>query len=636
VTYDVKETLPLGPTLLQRVGREDGVVSIDYDILECYLPAYSGCGMSISEFSLPILPHVIEVDRRAGEIRKEGLKISLPEQLFRLLVLLMDHPGEVVTREEIRNKLWSDSFVNFDDSINSAIKRLRQCLQDSADHPRFIETLPGHGYRFAVPADHINSVSNSLASSPDVMEPRVAVLPFESLSGDPADEHLVDSLTDALITALAKVSPLHVKPRSSVMIYKDARKALSATGRRLKVDAVVQGSVVHCGRSVRVSAQLLSVATEEHLWAESYDHEFHDLLTFQTDVAGAIAAQVTEKLLPAHRNALTSAHARRPAAYEAYLKAHYVFKNFTDEGLWKARHYWKKAVHEDPSYAKAYAGLAESYNMLGITGVLPAAEALAHSREAAKKALEIDDSLSEAHASLGFTHMLEWDWAGAGREFKRAIQLDPNLSTGNPCHYVEYLMAVGRTEEAIAEVERAQEIQPLSLFLGVVLGWVHYANHSFDRAIRQHQKVVAIEPNFAFGHWCLGMDYAQKRKYKLAIEECRTARLLGATRNVLSALGYAYAMAGDKDRAHQVLKELKGLLRATYAPPYAFATIHAGLGEKDEAFDWLGRAYQLHDPGLIWMKWDPQLDQLRSDSRFQDLLNSIGLQVSELSDIATA
>src|SRR6266404_6250880 len=257
-----------------------------------------GARMSISEISLQILPGGIELDRRAGEIRKEGLKISLPEQLFRLLVLLMDHTGEVVTREEIRNNLWSDSFVNFDDSINSAIKRLRQCLDDSAENPRFIETLPGYGH-----------------------------------------------------------------------------------------------------------------------------------------------------LLP-------SAHRRRPAAYEAYLKAHYVFKNFTDEGLWKARHYWKKAVHEDPDYAKAYAGLAESYNMLTITGALPVTDALAQSREAAKKALELDDSLSEAHASLGFTHMLEWDWASAGREFKRALQLDPNLITGNPCHYIEYLMAVGRSAEAITEVER--------------------------------------------------------------------------------------------------------------------------------------------------------------------------------------
>src|SRR5712691_877788 len=585
-----------------------------------------GVGMSTSEVSLQVLPGGIELDKRAGEIRKEGLKISLPEQLFRLLVLLMEHPGEVVTREEIRNSLWSDSFVNFDDSIDSAIKRLRHCLEDSAENPRFIETLRGHGYRFAVPVEHITSLPSVHGGGLDVVEPRVAVLPFENLSGDPADEHLVDGLTDALITALAKVSSLHVKPRSSVMVYKDARKTLSATGRRLKVDAVVQGAVVRCGSSVRVTAQLLSVATEEHLWAESYDHEFHNLLAFQTDVAGAIVEQVTDKLAPGYRHLLPSAHPRRPAAYEAYLKAHHVFKNFTDEGLWKARHYWKRAVHEDPDYAKAYAGLAESYNMLGITGLLPATDALARAREAAKKALELDESLSEAHTALAFTQMLEWDWAGAGNEFKRALQLDPNLTTGNPCHYVEYLMAIGRPETAIAELERAQEFQPLSLFLSVILGWVYYANRYYDRAVRQHQKVLAIDPHFGMAHWCLGMDYSQKRRYKAAIEECRKARLLGGPRNVLTSIGYAYAMMGDKDRAQQTLKELRRLLRTSYSPPYAFAAIYAGLGETNAAFDWLRRAYEAHDVGLIWLKWDPQFDNLRSDPRFRDILNGMGLQ----------
>jgi len=564
------------------------------------------------------------------------LKITLPEQMFRLLILLGEHPGEVVTREEIRNNLWSDSFVNFDDSINSAIKRLRQYLEDPAENSRFIETLPGHGYRFTPLMEPAASPAEVHPGAFDVAEPRVLVMPFQNLSGDPADEYLIDGLTDALITALAKVSSLRVKTRSTVMVYKDARNTVSALGRTMKVDVVVQGSVVRCGSSVRVTAQLLSVSTEEHLWAESYDHEFHDLIAFQTEVAGAIAAKVTDKLKPGYRHSAPSAHPRRPAAYEAYLKAHYVFKNFTDEGMWKARHYWKKAVHEDPDYAKAYAGLAESYNMLGVTGLLPVTDALEQSRQAAEKAIEIDDTLCEAHASLGCVLMLEWDWAGAAREFKRALQLDPNLTTCNPCHYVEYLLAIGQPEEAIAQVERTQETQPLSLFLGVVLGWVFYANQLYDRAIRAHQNVLVTDPNFAFAHWCLGMDYSQKRKFKLAIEECRKARLLGGTRNVLSGLGYAHAMAGDKDRARQILKDLKGLLRATYAPPYAFATIHAGLDEKDAAFDYLDRACEVHDAGLIWMKWDPQLDNLRSDSRFQHLLNRIGLHAPAQSNSATA
>jgi TolB-like protein/tetratricopeptide (TPR) repeat protein len=584
--------------------------------------------MQNSDVALHLLPNGIELDRRAGEIRKQGLKISLPGQLFQLLVLLMEHPGEVVTREEIRKILWADSYVKFDGSIYSAINRLRQILGDSADNPRLIETVPGYGYRFTARWNPIATLPAFQSTEIASVKPRLAVLPFENLSGNAAEEYLADGLTDALITTLAKTSSLNVKPRSSVMAYKDARSSLLATCRKLNVEAVVQGAVVRCGNRVRVTVQLICVATEEHLWAESYDHMFHDLIAFQANIAGAIAAQVMHKLDPGFRQVSTITRPRRPAAYDAYVKAHNVFKNFTDEGLWKARHYWKKAVQADPDYAKAYAGLAESCNMLGITGVIPVTEALKQSREAAKKALEIDDSLSEAHASLGCAYMLEWDWTSAGREFKRAIELDPNLATCNPCHYLEYLMAVGRAEEAVAEIERVQEIQPLSNFLGVVLGWIYYGNHSFDRAVRQHQRMLAVNPDFAFTHWCLGMDYSQKRKYRSAINECRKARLLGGTRIVLSALGYAYAMAGEKDRAHNILKELKGLLRGTYAPPYSFATIYAGLGEMDAAFDWLSRAILVHDAGLIWMKWDPQLDNLRSDSRFQKLLDGIGLQTT--------
>ena len=583
--------------------------------------------MSDSGVTFQVISGGFELDKRVGELRKQGLTISLPEQLSQLLALLMERPGQVITREEIRSSLWSDRFVNFDDSINTAIKRLRQSLDDSAINPRLIQTLSGHGYRFAVPTEPINPLPKAHPDASAAMEPRLAVLPFQNLSGNPAQEYLVAGLTDAVVTALAKVPTLHVKSRFGALADKGVDHAISLKGRKLKVDAMVHGTVLRSGTSVRVTVQLLNAATEEYLWAESYDYKFRDILTFHSDVSGAIAEQVIAKLVPGYRHRLpASVHPRRPAAYQAYLKGHYVFKNVTDEGLWKARHYWKKAVREDPDYAKAYAGLAESYNMLGTTGLVPATDALVQAREAAKKALELDESLSEAHTALAFTQMLEWDWAGAGNEFKRALQLDPNLTTGNPCHYVEYLMAIGRPETAIAELERAQEFQPLSLFLSVILGWVYYATRHYDKAVRQHRRVLAIDPHFGMAHWCLGMDYSQKRRYKAAIEECRKARLLGGPRNVLTSIGYAYAMMGDKDRAQQTLKELRRLLRTSYSPPYAFAAIYTGLGETDAAFDWLGRAYEAHDVGLIWLKWDPQFDNLRSDPRFRDVLNGMGLQ----------
>ena len=591
--------------------------------------------MSDSANSFQTIPGDFELDAKAGELRKHGLTIRLPEQLFRLLTLLTERSGEVVTREEIRSILWSDRFVNFDDSINSAVKRLRQYLDDSALNSRLIKTLPGRGYRFAVPTEPIKPLPKVDLDTSEEREPRLAVLPFRNLSSNPAEEHLVAGLTDALVTALTKVPKLHVISCRGPLAKKGLDNALSSIGRNLKVDAVVQGTVLRSGNCVRVTIQLLHVATEEYLWAENYDCMLSDILAFHTDISGAIAEHVSEKLLPGQRHSFPAVeHARRPAAYQAFLKGHHVFKNVTDEGMWKARHYWKQAIREDPQYAKAYAGLAESYNMLGITGLLPAMDALVQSREAAIKALEIDESLSEEHTALAFTRMLEWDWDGAGKEFRRALQIDPNFTTGNPCHYLEYLLAIGRPETAVAELERAQEIQPLSLFLSVILGWAYYGTRQYDKAVRQQQRVVAIEPHFGMAHWSLGLGYLQKRRYRAALDSFQKARLLGGPHNAVSAIGYAYAIMGDKERAQNTLKELKRVLKTSYTPPYAFAAIHAGLGEIDAAFDCLGQSYKAHDIGLLWLKWDPQFDNLRSDPRLQAILGGIGLQSSAYSSSA--
>jgi tetratricopeptide (TPR) repeat protein len=265
--------------------------------------------------------------------------------------------------------------------------------------------------------------------------------------------------------------------------------------------------------------------------------------------------------------------------------------------------------------------------MLGVTGLMPAMDALEHSREASNKALELDETLSEAHTGLAFTRMLEWDWDGAGKEFRRALQLDPNFTTGNPCHYVEYLLAIGHPETAVAELERAQENQPLSLFLSVILGWAYYGTRQYDMALWQHRRVVSIDPDFSMAQWCLGLDYLQKRRYRSAIDAFQKCRLLNGPHNAVYNLGYAYAVMGEKEKAQNTLKELKRTLKSNYTPPYSFAAIHAGLGEIDAAFEYLEQSCKAHDVGLIWLKWDPQFDNLRSDPRFQDVLTTIGLDM---------
>lgn len=579
------------------------------------------------ENSPQILPGGIVLDSRTGEVRRNGLKVNLPEQLFRLLALLGARAGEIVTREEIRKGLWSDSFVNFDDSINSAIRRLRLYLEEGGGTTPQIETVPGRGYRFVVPEVNLASVAALGESAQGPGKPRLAALPFDNLSGNPGEDYLADCLTDAVITALAKVPELYVKPRCLVMGYKQLRLGLAATGRRLKVDAVLQGSVAQFEGRLRVTAQLLSVATEEHLWAESFICDSGNLLDFQMEVAGRISAQVAGKLAPARKRRLSYVPPA-PFAQHAHLKAHHTFRTFTNDGFWKARRYWKQAVREDPAYAPAFAGLAESYNMLGMTGLLDSIDALGEAQVAAKRALEIDESLAEAHVALAHTYAVEWNWEAAAREFRQALQLDPNLTTGNPCHYIEFLMAVEGVGESIKEIERIQAAQPLAHFLGVVAGWAHYANRSYDQAIRQHQNLLKDDPKFGLTHVMLGLDYTQKKRYRAAIEHCGKISADRGTRLALNALGYVYATAGERHGAKEVLNELKRLFRTGYASSYACATIYAGMGEVEAAFDFLNRAFEVHDPEMVWLRWDPQLDNLRSDSRFENFLSRMGLRTT--------
>ncbi len=558
---------------------------------------------------------------------RNGTKISLPEQLFRLLVLLGEHPGEVVTREEIRQNLWSDTYVNFEDSINSAVRRLRQSLEDTADTRQLIETLPGHGYRFLLPPDH--SKSNSVHSKPDgspgATKPRLAALPFDNLSGDPADLCLVDSLTDAVITALAKKPALHVKPRCLVMGGKGRNQGLAAIGKKLKVDAVLQGSLVRFEGSFRVSAQLLSVAGEEHLWAETYNCNTSDVLAFQMEVAEKIAAQVADKLAPSRNHGSPYIPPKREA-HDAHLKAHLSFRLFTNDGFWKARQYWKKAVQEDPCYPQAYAGLAESYNMLGMTGLLDSTDALDEARDAASHAVKMDGSLAEAHSALAHTYAAEWNWVAAGEEFRKALHLDPNLTTGNPCHYVEFLMATTDPADVVSEIERIRVTRPLSSFLGIMLGWAHYSNRNYDRALQVYQEVLKNDPRHPLVHLMLALNYSQKKRYRIAIEECRNVLSIGKTRLALNFLGCIYAASGNRSGAREVIHQLRKLLRTSFASPYVLAAIHARLGETEAAFDFLEQACERHDPELLWLRWDPQLDTLRSDPRLQNLLTRMGVQ----------
>jgi len=456
----------------------------------------------------------------------------------------------------------------------------------------------------------------------------VAVLPLADLSDQqPAPDYFADGMTEALITDLAKIKALRVISRTSVMQYKGVQRPLPQIARELNVDAVVEGSVLRSGKRVRITAQLIHAATDQHLWAESYERDLRDVLSLQSEVARAIANEIQVKLTPQEQARLVSARSIDPEAYQLYLKGRFYWNKRTEAGLKKGIEYFHQAIDLDPNYALAYAGIADCYSLLGwdLFGALPPREALPIAKAAAKKALETDDSLAEAHNSLAWTKLaFDWDWMGAEREFKRAIELNPGYAVAHHW-YAECLAGMGRYAEALAEIRQAQELDPLSLIISSIVGWVLYFDRKDDQAIAEFRKALELDPNFWVAHWTLGRAYEQKAMFVEAIAEIQKAiDFSGGSPLSLAALGHTYAVWGMRAEAERVLNELKELPEG-YISPYGIAAIHAGLGEKDQAFIWLEKAYEERSGWLIWLRAEPISDPLRSDPRFQDLLRRVGL-----------
>ena len=448
----------------------------------------------------------------------------------------------------------------------------------------------------------------------------VAVLPLENMSRDPEQDYFADGMTEALITDLAQIGALRVISRTSAMQYKGTRKPLPEIARELNVDAVLEGSVLRFGNRVRITAQLIHAASDQHLWAKSYERDLGDILALQSEVARAIAKEVKIKLTPHQQARLTCARPVNPEAYEAYLKGSYYWNKFTEEGFKRALEYFKQAIEKDPVYASAYAGLAESYATLGFFSTVPK-EAFLKAEEAALKALEIDDTLAQAHTSLGLSRLFyDWDWLTAEREFQRALELNPGYALAHH-GYALYLMAMARLDEALVEEKRALELDPLSLRINTALGWVFYFARQFQQAIEQYRKTLELDPNFVMAYWQLGLAYEQKAMYKEALEEFQNGVVSsGGGPIYLALLGHGYGVAGKRGKALKILNELKQRAEGKYVAPYDIAIIHIGLGEREQGFEWLEKAYEDRIGRLVFLNVEPIFDSLRSDPRFQDLL----------------
>lgn len=638
-----------------------------------------GTGVVVSVAS-PAKTNVIsfgayEFNLYSGELRKEGMRVRLEGQPLAVLQMLLERPGELVSRDELQKKLWpGDTFVDFEHSLNAAVKRLRTALNDSADQPRYIETQARRGYRFVAPingpgADRNGekpvAVTGELQAKPQsgshgrrfwlvaatavciigmagwgwrVWRTRLAatavpavrslaVLPLQNLSGDPSQEYLADGMTEELIGRLANIHGLRVISRTSAMHFKNTQLSLPEIVKTLGVDAIVEGSVIREGNEVRVHAQLIRSATDEHIWAGEYQREYGSLLALQEEVARSIVERIKISLTPQDRQTLAFTRPIDPEAHENYLKGRYYFNQRTRDALDKSIGFFQQAIARDPGYALGYSGLADTYAMLGFRGGLPSKDALSRAKAAALKAIELDDTLAEPHVSLAFiaeTH--EWDWATAEREYKRALLLNAgDARTHN--WYAGYLMYVGRFEEGISEARRARELDPLSLPVNNALAGRLLAAGRSDEALEQVKKTLQLDPHFAPAHQTLGWAHLHQGKREDAIQDFQKALQLSGPEDtdLLLDLSFAYATAGNREEAGKILGKLKNLRERGIVPSGSIGILYGALGDLNEAFVWLEKAYEERDPQLTYLKAGRRFEPLRHDPRFRELVQRIGL-----------
>ena len=456
----------------------------------------------------------------------------------------------------------------------------------------------------------------------------LVVLPLENLSADKDQAYFADGMTDELIAHLAKIRSLRVISRTSSMEYKGTHKTLSQIARDLNVDAVVEGTVLRSGDRVRITAELVQVATDRHLWAESYESQLGDILTLQSHVASAIVNEIRVKLTPEDQVRLAANRPVSTQSYENYLKGRYYWNKRSQEGLTKAINYFQVAIEKDPNYALAYAGLADCYSIIGsaIVGTVPAAEVAPKARAAALKSLELDNTLAEAHTSLATVRFnYDWDWNSAASGFRRAVELNPSYATAYQRNSL-YLMSMGRTTESIAEMNRAHDLDPLSTSTNFSLGSRLYMAREYDQAIEQLRNTIDMDPDFLLPHLVLGQAYEQKKAYDQAITELRRAADISQNSPpALAALARTYAVAGRTTEARNLLDQLMRQSKKQYVSPFYVAIVYAGLGEKEQALDWLEKAYGDHSNAIVFLKVDPQLDTLRSNPRFHELQRKLRL-----------
>jgi TolB-like protein/DNA-binding winged helix-turn-helix (wHTH) protein/tetratricopeptide (TPR) repeat protein len=626
-----------------------------------------------------------EINLQSAELRKNGMRLRLSGQPFQVLSVLIERAGEMVTREELHSRLWpADTFVDFDHGLNNAVARIRDVLDDSSETPRYVETIPRRGYRFIAPlanprpatvpsppaksdATPVPETIGLVASGPSILpaerkfsstrlrmllggiavlalfafalvlyrgshEKRtsqlaikaLAVLPLKNLSGDPTQEYLADGMTEALIGRLSMIRGLRVISRTSVMPLKDTKLSAPDIAKTLQVDALVEGSVMREGSRIRVYAQLIRGATDEHFWSETYDRELSDVLALESDVAQSVSRKVEVTVTGEEHSRLVAARHVSPDVYENYLKGQFAKSNNRAE-IEQSISYFEEAIRKDPTFAPAYVGLADAYDGLGASFVgAPTSETRPKAIRAAQKALDLDPGLAEAHALLGRILKKQFQWADAEAQYQQALALNPNNSAAHR-EYANWLTSHGRVDEALAWARRARELDPLGSG-GNTIGWILFHARRYDEAIREFRSVLAVYPDDASTHLFLAFPMIAKGQAKEAIPDLeKTASATHRSPGALELLATAHARAGHRAEALRLLKELQQGREAGSVQATSFINPNLALGNYDEALVWFERAFEKRENILQWLKVHPFFDPVRDDPRFKDLQRRVGL-----------
>jgi TolB-like protein len=570
-----------------------------------------------------------ELDQGAYELRRAGRALKLERIPMDLLCLLAANAGQLVSRDLIIEKLWGkEVFLDTSNSINTAIRKIRQTLRDDPQNPRFVQTVPGKGYRFVAAVTGGGVTGEGMKPSNDAARPAMlAVLPFENLSNDVEQEYFSDGLTEETIAHLGQLDPqsMGVIARTSSMVYKRTKKTITKIGEELGVNYILEGSLRRENDRVRITAQLIRVADQTHVWAESYDRDIESVLGIQSEIGVSIAHEVRLKLGGKARPQLLSGTAQNPEAHDAYLRGRYHWAKRTLAETRRAIEYFRKATDLDPTYAPAYAGLADCYITLPITSDLPSKECFPKARAAAAKALELRTNLSEAYTSLGTIRFwFDWDWAGAEECYQQALKINSNYVLAR-LYRAHCLSNFGRHDEAIAEIQRAIELDPLSPILSTLLAEFLYHGGRYDEAVAESLNAVELAPNFWVTRTNFAKVYEQTGEPARAIAELEVARAFSdGNTEPISLLGYVFATTGRHTEAQKMLAELLTLADRKYVPPSNIALIYAGLRQDDRMLEWLERGLQDRDVRMTFLR-DPKWDRLRKNARFQEILRVVGL-----------